>query len=402
VPQLSAINTFTANQNFKGNGNSAQIGDMGCGSGFVGISLFYGLGGSCTEYALIGDGLGNLYINRPAGGSLYFRQYNNTQLTINPTGGITAAGNITAGSFSGDGSGLSNIGTLPGNNTFTGNNNFEGFNAFYQNTGFWGNNEEAIIGNMGCAPNSVGIIFYGSPNCYNYALLDYNGQTILNRTSGKNMSFREANGPDQMTIISGGGVEIVATPTQLPPYGFGPATLYVENDASNVSYMFSAVAPNSLANGGFPAECDVDTLGNLYCSGSKSAVVPVDNGARQVALYAVESPENCFEDYGGGTLVNGSAAVTLDSVFTQTVNTGIDYRVFVTPKGDCRGLYVSNETATSFEVHELGGGQANIAFDYRIIAKRKGYENVRLADKTEMIKGIQEQARQRAAGAEKP
>ena len=102
------------------------------------------------------------------------------------------------------------------------------------------------------------------------------------------------------------------------------------------------------------------------------------------------------------TLVNGSATVTLDPVFAQTVNTGIDYRVFVTPDGDCRGLYVTRKTATSFEVHELGGGQANIDFDYRIIAKRKRYEDVRLADKTEVVKRMKERALERAASAKRP
>ena len=36
------------------------------------------------------------------------------------------------------------------------------------------------------------------------------------------------------------------------------------------------------------------------------------------------------------------------------------------------------KTPTSFEVRELGGGDASIAFDYRIVAKRLGYEDVRL------------------------
>jgi hypothetical protein len=49
-------------------------------------------------------------------------------------------------------------------------------------------------------------------------------------------------------------------------------------------------------------------------------------------------------------------------------------------------LYVSHKTATSFEVHEQGGGVSSIAFDYRIMAKRKGYESVRLEDLTERFK----------------
>jgi hypothetical protein len=57
-----------------------------------------------------------------------------------------------------------------------------------------------------------------------------------------------------------------------------------------------------------------------------------------VALYAVEAPENWFEDFGSGQLANGSATVALETTYAQTVNTHIEYHVFLTPKGDCDGL----------------------------------------------------------------
>jgi hypothetical protein len=133
----------------------------------------------------------------------------------------------------------------------------------------------------------------------------------------------------------------------------------------------------------FDGSCYIDVSGDLLCTGTVSGGTLVDNGKRRVALYAVEAPENWFEDAGSALLANGSAVVNIESTFAQTVNSGVEYHVFLTPKGDCKGLYVANETADSFEVRELGGGTANIAFDYRIMAHRKGYENVRLADKTE-------------------
>lgn len=123
-------------------------------------------------------------------------------------------------------------------------------------------------------------------------------------------------------------------------------------------------------------------FGNIGASGTKSSVVPVDNGARQVALYAVESPGVWFEDYGSGKLVSGVATVTIDPAYAQTVNTGVEYHVFVTPEGDCEGLYVTAKTATGFEVRELHQGVSSVAFDYRIIALRRGYETKRLADVT--------------------
>ncbi len=181
------------------------------------------------------------------------------------------------------------------------------------------------------------------------------------------------------------------------------------NDAENISTAKFQNDENTDASGNilathgghFGGICVMDVSGNLGCNGSKSAVVPVDGGSRQVALYAVEAPENWFEDIGSGQLNNGAAVVQLESVFAQTVNTGTEYHVFLTPKGDCKGLYVSNETADSFEVHELGGGKATIAFDYRIVARRKGYEAIRLADKTKQFANVLNEPKPRE-GATQP
>jgi hypothetical protein len=165
------------------------------------------------------------------------------------------------------------------------------------------------------------------------------------------------------------------------------------NDAENISTAkfqndeSTDESGNILATHGghFGGICVMDVAGNLGCTGSKSAVVPVDGGTRKVALYAVEAPENWFEDFGSALLSQGSAIISLESVYAQTVDTGLEYHVFLTPKGDCKGLYVTNERTDSFEVRELGGGTANIAFDYRIVARRKGYETIRLADRTKQF-----------------
>jgi hypothetical protein len=128
------------------------------------------------------------------------------------------------------------------------------------------------------------------------------------------------------------------------------------------------------------AGCSIDPLGNFSCTGSKNAVVPIDRGTHQVGSSAIESPKNWFEDFGSARLSGGVAVVRLDSRFTQTVNAKLEYHVFLTPNGDCKGLYVNQKTSTSFEVRELGGGNSSVKFDYRITALRKNYENVRLAD----------------------
>ncbi len=123
--------------------------------------------------------------------------------------------------------------------------------------------------------------------------------------------------------------------------------------------------------------------GDLSVGGAKNNVVKLDDG-RSVLLYALESPDNWFEDFGTVKLENGSAIVKIDPTFAQTTNVTIPYKVFLTPNGDCRGLYVVNKTADSFEVREIGGGHSNIEFDFRIVARRKGYENVRFAPGAQM------------------
>ena len=149
----------------------------------------------------------------------------------------------------------------------------------------------------------------------------------------------------------------------------------------NQSAVQGAVVMQTFGEG-FGGSCTIDNLGDLTCTGTKSAVVPVDNGTRMVKLYAIESPQNWFEDFGSGQLANGTVTIELEPTFAQTVNTDMNYHVYLTPNGDCKGLYVTAKTAGSFEVHELGEGTSNISFDYRIVAERKGYEQVRLADRT--------------------
>jgi hypothetical protein len=157
-------------------------------------------------------------------------------------------------------------------------------------------------------------------------------------------------------------------------------TTVLENDelGNNSAGVFETYSQN------YGGSCYIDVSGNLSCNGSVNAVVPV-TGSRQVAMNTISSPEHWFEDIGSAQLANGTGVVNIESVFGETVNTGVDYHVFLTPNGDCKGLYVAHKSATSFEVRELGGGTASIGFDYRIVAKRKGYEQLRLVDETKQM-----------------
>jgi hypothetical protein len=104
-------------------------------------------------------------------------------------------------------------------------------------------------------------------------------------------------------------------------------------------------------------------------AGVKDGIVPFPDGSKRL-LHCMESPEHWFEDFGSARLTRGHVTVKLDADFASVVKLN-GYRVFLTPEGDCQGLYVRSKRGTSFEVRELQGGTSNIAFSYRIVAKRK-------------------------------
>jgi hypothetical protein len=150
-------------------------------------------------------------------------------------------------------------------------------------------------------------------------------------------------------------------------------TLQLQNFAAPSGSNFMEAQFNASGSATF----FTDTLGDTVARGTKSAVVPMLDGT-MAKMFSVESPEVWFEDYGSGQLNGGMITVSLEEKFAQTVNLSKGYHVFLTPKGDCKGLYVTNETETGFEVRETGGGGSSVEFDYRIVAHRKGYEDQRL------------------------
>ncbi|MBK6832212.1 MAG: hypothetical protein IPG92_16415 [Flavobacteriales bacterium] len=105
--------------------------------------------------------------------------------------------------------------------------------------------------------------------------------------------------------------------------------------------------------------------------GTVNTIVNDLDGDR-VALSCPEAPENLFQDYGAGQLVNGRAHVTIDPIFAKNivVNEKHPLRVFVQLEGDCAGVYVTNKTAQGFDVIELNGGNSSVPFSFTITANR--------------------------------
>jgi hypothetical protein len=117
--------------------------------------------------------------------------------------------------------------------------------------------------------------------------------------------------------------------------------------------------------------------GNFAVSGTKSAVVPAQDGRGHLTLYCMESQECWFEDFGAARLAGGSATVRIDPVFAQAIHTG-EYHVFVQAEGQCQGLIVQDKNATGFVVQESGGGASDVPFAYRIVGRRRDVTAPRL------------------------
>ena len=153
--------------------------------------------------------------------------------------------------------------------------------------------------------------------------------------------------------------------------GVGGIGVYGEALGGNLT-MQQQVGVYGYADWGY----GVYSSGSLGMTGAATAIVGTrDYGWRQV--YAVESPGNWFEDFGSAQLAAGEAAVAIEPVFAQTVALGEGYHVFLTPLGDC-ALYVAEKNSKGFVVKVVGGTARDVAFDYRIVAKRSGYEAKRL------------------------
>jgi len=116
--------------------------------------------------------------------------------------------------------------------------------------------------------------------------------------------------------------------------------------------------------------------GGLAGTGTKSCIIRIGDDAHE--MYCQESPENWFEDFGEGKLTNGRCHIELEPLFKEacTIDDSHPIQVFITPYGDMNRFKVVRGK-TGFDIEELDGA-SNSPFGYRVVAKRKGYENLRM------------------------
>jgi hypothetical protein len=140
---------------------------------------------------------------------------------------------------------------------------------------------------------------------------------------------------------------------------------------------------NSLGNVGIGTASPVEKIhvegnaritGSLCVLGQKNAVVPTSQGMTKV--YCDESTEIWFSDRGKSKVTGGSVEIFLDPLFLETVTINEDHpmMVQVTPVWSDPVSFSVMEKSTSFIIR----CDHPVTFNWRVEAKRKGYEDVRL------------------------
>lgn len=241
------------------------------------------------------------------------------------------------------------------------------------------------IGVLGTANNSTGTGVFG----FSGSSVPFNtppagtgvfGEGPTNGVAGKSLNGTAVRG----NSTNGDGVWGITNGNQriaVGAHGTGQAyglAAYSENQPGVVAFNLSGTNYGGVFSGGGPANPGIFVNGFFVATGTKSQAVPTaKHGMRR--LYAVESTQPMFEDFGSAQLENGQATVRLDPIFAATVNTATKYHVFLTPRSaETKGLAVVEQNAEGFIVQEAHGGRGSYEFDYRIMAKVRGQENTRL------------------------
>jgi len=234
-------------------------------------------------------------------------------------------------------------------------------------------------GLYGLSASTAGTGVYGEASAVggsNYGVYGRSASTagqgmhgVATATTGQTIGvFGAVQSPNGVGVYGSGGASGV----------YGVAELFGVYGATYETSGWSGYFVTTFGNGVY-ISTPASQTGLNVAGGSKNAVVATADGAR--LLYSEESSQVWFSDYGFGELKDGTAVVTIDPLFAQTVNLEKPYHVFLTANSaDIVILSVAVKGRTSFTVigKTLDGRPADCAFDYRLVAVRLGYEKDRL------------------------
>jgi len=260
------------------------------------------------------------------------------QSTSGPAGvfGYMANGNGVYGSTDGNGGGMGVVG------------------ASASGSGVYGSSQSSI-GVFGITKGSNGSGVSGQAGGgYGVSGFSSGGTAIYGSDSG-------SGGLAGAFHSSGEGVDIFAE----------TIGLYVGVPGGNTYYPLFLV-------GGGQSAFYVDGNGDIYYRGNANSVARTRDGLSATA-YNTKTTAPTLEDTGTAQLIGGVSTVRLDPLCARTIDASTPYRIFLTPAGDSRGLYVASRSTAGFVIRESQGGRSSLSFDYRIVAAPIGRSREHMA-----------------------
>ncbi|HPS77226.1 MAG TPA: hypothetical protein PLS53_03625, partial [Thermoanaerobaculaceae bacterium] len=202
-----------------------------------------------------------------------------------------------------------------------------------------------------------------------------NGRVGIGRTDASARLDVRATASEQVAIAGWGsviGVEGVSDPD-----GHASGYLGVWNGIDSYGIEASgATAAGEFTNSaaGQYAQVAYSTY-KIQGSGTVSFVQNDPVHDDRVIVYASpEGDEVATYTRGTARLVNGEIRVRLGETFQWVTNPDLGLTAHLTPRGDCKGLYVETLSTSEMVVKELGGGRSDAAFDYLVYGLRIGFE----------------------------
>lgn len=185
------------------------------------------------------------------------------------------------------------------------------------------------------------------------------GDTVADETR---FDVRTSADSNYATFISAGGCRAEGS-TYYGYIGHNEVGVKARNDS------YKAIL-NSL---GLDTSGGIIAGGSMQVYGAKNRIIETENYAERLQ-YCYETPTPMFGDVGEGAIdKTGKCYVWLDDVFAETIDTDVQYQVFLQAYGE-GNVYVNERSPSYFVVC----GTPGLAFGWEIKAVQKNYNMIRL------------------------
>ena len=225
---------------------------------------------------------------------------------------------------------------------------------------------DTIVGYTSDSKESLKIDWSGLKiACYGYPFVG-NGLISIEPTLFSGLQISSNNDGSGKTSFCGeNGLAIMKNNSK------GMAT-WMPSQLDNVAYMnYNEITVQT----GFMKKISTITPTGISTTGSKSRIIQTENYNKRLQ-YCYETPTPMFGDIGTAqTDETGKCYIDIDDVFQETVNTDVEYQVFLQKEGK-GDLWVEEKTPTYFLVN----GTENLKFSWELKVVQRDYEFERLEE----------------------